>query len=198
MAEWTSALESHLSLGRFGTSGVIGVTLSEVGGFSLTQISAWPEQLEAAGQYAARLGNCETFPGPGQCVEGAGGTLMRVEPLKWWLIAPTMPAEQAGLPNELGAELDLSSSRTWIRVSGPDAEGLLNRFLPLNLSGKTFPTGSVASSAIHHIGITLWRSQEGFNLLLPRSFAASIWELLTESATQFGAEVVRSGEPRAR
>jgi len=190
MAEWTSALKGHLSPGRSDIGGTIGVTLSEVGSFSLTQFSAWPETLEQAGKDAARLAGCKTAPGPGQSAEGAKGTLMRTEPLKWWLIGRETQAEQPALSAEGAIPLDLSSSRTWLRVSGPEAAGLLNRFLPLNLSDAAFPPGTCASSAIHHIGVTLWRDEEGFNLLLPRSFAASLWEMLLESAAQFGVEVV--------
>ncbi|WP_395174169.1 sarcosine oxidase subunit gamma [Roseibium alexandrii] len=86
--------------------------------------------------------------------------------------------------------LDLSSSRTWINLNGPNATHLLNNFLPVNLSDTAFPTGSVASSAFHHIGITLWRDEHGFNLLLPRSFAISLWEQLTDSAAQYGYAVI--------
>jgi len=189
MAEWTSALRGHLSPGRFEFDGAISLTLSEVSTFCLTQISAWPERLEQTGEKAARLAGCDTAPVPGRCVGGLNGTLIRVEPLKWWLIGREAPTQRPEIAPEDGAALDLSSSRTWIRLSGPDATGFLNRFLPLDLSDKAFPPNTCASSDIHHIGVTLWRDQESFNLLLPRSFAASLWELLSESAAQFGVEV---------
>lgn len=67
---------------------------------------------------------------------------------------------------------------------------LLNRHLPLDLREGAFPLGSVASTAFHHVGITVWRSEAGYELFLPRGFAVSLWELLRESAEQFGVEVV--------
>jgi sarcosine oxidase gamma subunit len=48
----------------------------------------------------------------------------------------------------------------------------------------------VAATAFHHVGVTLWRSEAGYELFLPRGFALSLWELLYESAQQFGVEVV--------
>ena len=66
---------------------------------------------------------------------------------------------------------------------------LLNRHLPLDLGDAACPVGAVASSGFHHVGVTLWRSTAGFELFLPRGFAASLWEMLSESAAQFGAEV---------
>ena len=65
-----------------------------------------------------------------------------------------------------------------------------NRHLPLDLRPASFPVGSVASTAFHHVGVTLWRSDDGFELFLPRGFALSLWEMLLESAAQFGGEVV--------
>jgi heterotetrameric sarcosine oxidase gamma subunit len=189
MAEARSALKGQLAPGHFGRVGATGVTLSEVGSFGLVQVSAWPESLLAIGKEAARLAGCDEAPGPGQATAGANGTLLRVDPLKWWLISRQSPATRLFLAAGDGAVLDLSSSRTWVTLSGPDAAGLLNRFLPLDLSDRAFPPGSSASTAFHHIGVTLWRDDEGFNLLLPRSFAASLWEMLTESAAQFGYEI---------
>ncbi|MCK7613667.1 sarcosine oxidase subunit gamma [Roseibium sediminicola] len=190
MAELMSALKGHLTPGRYGLEGTAGVTLSEVHPFSLTQIAAWPDSLQAVGLEATLLAGCDAAPTPGQAALGPNGTLLRVEPLKWWLIGRDTPPDLPSLPAETGAVLDLSSSRTWIRLGGANAADLLNRFLPLNLSATAFPAGSSASTAFHHIGVTLWRDEDGFNLLLPRSFAASLWEMLTESAAQFGTEVV--------
>jgi len=189
MAELMSALKGHMSPGRYGLEGAPGVTLSEVHPFSLTQVSAWPDSLQAAGRQVARLAGCNAAPGPGQAIDTATGPLLRVEPLKWWLIGQDAPTNPLSLAAETGAVLDLSSSRSWIRLSGAYAADLLNRFLPLNLSDAAFPPGASASTAFHHIGVTLWRDADFFNLLLPRSFAATLWEMLTESAAQFGLEV---------
>jgi len=49
--------------------------------------------------------------------------------------------------------------------------------------------GSVASSVTHHVGVTLWRSQDGYELFIPRGFALSLWEGFVESAQQFGVEI---------
>jgi sarcosine oxidase gamma subunit len=46
------------------------------------------------------------------------------------------------------------------------------------------------STAFHHVGITLWCSDDGFELFIPRGFALSLWEVLAETAAQFGAEIV--------
>jgi heterotetrameric sarcosine oxidase gamma subunit len=85
--------------------------------------------------------------------------------------------------------LDLSQSRVWLRLSGPSAAGFLNHHLPLDLRDSQFTQRRVACSAIHHVGVTLWRDLASFNLLIPRSFAVSIFQLLTDSACQYGVEI---------
>ena len=82
--------------------------------------------------------------------------------------------------------LDMQDSRCWLRVGGGQAGTLLSHFLPLDMRSAAFPEGAVASTAFHHTGVTLWRDQDHFNLLIPRSSAQSLWELLCESAQQYG------------
>jgi len=187
MADQVTALRAYHDLGeKAGRPGPAGVTLREVSGFSLTQIACWPETLTEVGAMAAQVAECTEAPVPGQLASGAQGMLLRVEPLKWWLIREADRQPIADMAAEVGAALDLSSARTWVRVEGEDASMLLNHFLPLDLRPQAFPPGSVASTAFHHVGITLWRSGEAFELALPRSFAASLWELLVDSAQQYG------------
>ncbi len=112
--------------------------------------------------------------------------LLRIEPLKWWILgAPAPPIDP-----QHGATLDLSHARTHLRISGPQATDLLNRPLPLDLRPAAFPVGAVASGALHHVGVTLWHSPHGYELFIPRGFALSTWEVLLQTATQFGGEVV--------
>lgn len=185
MVERVSALAGHTDTGRFGTEGDPGVSLCDVGGLLLHQVATWPDTLSTVGKKAAQAAGVEAVPGPGRAAASNGTALLRVEPLKWWLIGAPPPE----LAPDHGATLDLSHSRTHVRLTGPQAAALLNRHLPLDLSEAAFPVGAVGSSAFHHVGVTLWRSAAGYELFLPRGFALSLWEMLLESAAQFGAEV---------
>mgnify|MGYP005643036189 CR=1 FL=1 len=111
---------------------------------------------------------------------------LRVEALKWWLLG----VEPSPLDAETGVTLDISHSRTRVLVSGPEAPACLNRLLPIDLRQDRFVVNQVASGGIHHVGVTLWRSKTGYELFLPRGFAESLWELLIETAEQFGLEIV--------
>jgi len=83
----------------------------------------------------------------------------------------------------------LRGNRKRLCVAGDDAAEFLNRHFPLDLRDASFPVGTVASSATHHVGVTLWRSDQGYELFIPRGFALSLWEGLVESAEQFGVEI---------
>lgn len=189
MADGTSALQGHLVPGRSGSARAAAVSLAEIRNFTLIQVAAWPNTLAQVGSATAKAAGCAKAPGAGQETKGSAAWLLRVEPLKWWLVISDGASATLDLPAETGALLDLSKSRTWLRLSGPNAAVLLNHFLPLDLSGAAFPEGTVASSAFHHVGVTLWRDDRGFNLMVPRSFAASLYQIMIESAAQYGLEI---------
>jgi|TARA_Y100000310_G_C20459932_1_gene704854 heterotetrameric sarcosine oxidase gamma subunit len=169
-----------------GHPGEPGVRLQEIEDLVLHQVGAWPDTLTEVGATVAQAIGTAQAPAPGRAVSSAGGTALRVEPLKWWLLG----AEPASLDAEMGATLDLSHSRTRILLSGPEAPVCLSRLLPIDLRQDHFPVARVASGGIHHVGVTLWHSEAGYQLFLPRGFAQSLWEILVETAEQFGLEII--------
>ncbi len=191
MAERASALSANYPRGRLGAADIdSGVSLSEVRGLSLLQIAAWPDTLADVGaELAAQLG-IDAAPGACRAAITERGTLLRVEPLKWWLIDGDRKLATTFSDASRAVTLDQSHSRTRLRICGPQAAELLNRQLPLDLRDASFPVGALASTAFHHAGVTLWRHAAGYDLLLPRGFALSLWELLLAGAEQFGGEVL--------
>jgi len=187
MADRVSALAGHHRQGHHGDPERTGVVMQDIQHLVLYQVAAWADSMDAVGKVLARQigARADAAAGPGSSTTGDGGAMLRIEPMKWWLVgveAPQLDAEQ-------GMTLDLSHSRTRLRVSGDDAAEFLNRHLPLDLREASFPVGSVASSATHHVGVTLWRSTDGYELFIPRGFALSLWEGFVESAAQFGLEI---------
>jgi len=192
MAERASALSANYPRGRLGPADMdSGASLSEVRNLSLLQIAAWPDTLAEVGAgLAAQLG-ISAPPGACEAAFTERGSLLRVEPLKWWLIDGDIAAVAAAFADAGRAvTLDQSQSRTRVRIGGPRAAELLNRHLPLDLREASFPVGRLANTGFHHAGVTLWRHEQGYDLLLPRGFALSLWELLMAAGEQFGAEVV--------
>lgn len=183
-----SALSGHYSTGKTGevsADGSAGIVLENIEGLVLYQAAGWADTMGMVGVQIAKVAKAVSAPGPGQAVVGKRGVLLRVEPMKWWLIGVAAPE----VSPEHGTTLDLSHSRTQIRISGPHAGEFLNRFLPLDLREKAFPQGSVASSVIHHVGVTLWHANGHYDLFVPRGFALFVWEGLVDVARQFGLEI---------
>jgi len=161
------------------------ISMEEVHPFSLVQIAAWPDTIATVAAFGAKLAGCKRAPRASQAVAGQHGTLLRIEPLKWWAISDRLLGDDLDLASDTGAILELSDTYTWIKIGGTEAETLLNHFLPLDLREGAFPIDSAASTAFQHVGVKLWRDTAGYNLLIPRSFARSLFEHLIESSRQY-------------
>ncbi len=191
MTNPVSALHGQTESGRYGEPGDVGILLGEVKEFCIFQLAAWPETITAIGKVATTAANAAKVPKPGKMVKGKKADLLRVEPLKWWIVAEgRSTALVPAIDAKKGCGLDLSHSRAWVKINGAKAESMLNHFLPIDLRPESFPNDTVVTTAFHHTGVTLWRGDRGFNLLLPRSFSVSLWEQLHESALQYGLEVL--------
>ncbi len=193
MLEQTSALVSHYQIGPAGDIGVDGpgATLHEIRDAGLWQISGWPETMDAVGAKLAGIVGADAAPGPLQSATGANGTLLRVQPFVWWLTrADAATATRVmEIDADQGTSLDLSQSRTVIRIEGPRARDLLNRGLPTDLRPAMLPDGAFVGGAIHLVGVHLHHRDGGYDLYIPRGFAVTLWEFLTETAAQWGYQV---------
>ena len=185
MVKRISALNKYYQKGVFGKKDTTGVILSEIKNLILYQVAAWPETLNQVGNKLAKSCNLKEYPSVNKAESNSHISILRKEPLKWWIIGNKL----ADLSSEEGSIIDLSHSQTHIRISGNDSISLLNRHLPIDLRETFFPLNSVASTGFHHCSVALWRSKNGYELFLPRAFALSLWEVLLESAGQFGYEI---------
>ena len=181
----TSALGKYYEKGHYDNKGSTNVIFEEIESLVLFQIAFWPDTLsEVETMLNNRLGIKE-IPKPGSSVLGSNASVLRIERLKLWVTGILEPnACNANTPI-----LDLSHSRTNLLISGDDAPNLLNRFLPIDLREGFFGIGAVSSTMFHHVGVTLWRTESGYHLFLPRGFSLSLFELLVEGAKQFGLQV---------
>ncbi|MFT5112588.1 MAG: heterotetrameric sarcosine oxidase gamma subunit [Parasphingorhabdus sp.] len=185
MGNRVSALDGHYQPGLYGNGDEVCLIIELVRDLQLSQVVCWPDSIAKVSAMLTDMVQSDA-PGPCWAIETTNGSILRTEPLKWWVIdAPVMQ-----LTAEQGSSLDLSHSRTRIRLTGSEATTTLNRLLPLDLRESSFPVGSVGSSAMHHVGVTLWRSTSGYELFVPRGFALACWEVLQETARQFRHEVI--------
>ena len=185
MVNRSSALESNYLVGNNPTNNESRLQLSEIKNLQLTQVAAWPESVKTVGSNIASHLKFDEYALPNKAIVNNSVVMMRIEPLKWWIIGSDIPV----LLSDHGTSLDLSHSFTHLEISGLSASLFLNRHLPLDLRERYFPVNAVASSAIHHVSVKLWRSDSAYHLFIPRGFALSLWEIFIESAAQFGYEI---------
>lgn len=188
MVERVSPLAEALSPRVFGLVGEAGpgLRLSTRTDLSLWQVAAWPQ---TAGAVSAALAEAvgAAAPGFGRVAEGPGGTLLRLSPLKWWIIDGARP----GFDAETAVTLDLSHEQTPVRVEGRDAEALMARVAAVDFRAAAFPPGSFAATGGHHLMLKVRRlGPEAFEIYVMRSLAQHLWETLEALARPFGAETV--------
>ena len=186
MAKRSSALESNYPVGINSVNNESRLQLNEIKNLQLTQVAAWTDFINKVGSDIANHLNLNEYALPNKVIVNNSVAMMRIEPLKWWIIGSDIPML---LASDEGTLLDLSHSFTHLEISGPSAPLFLNRHLPIDLREKYFPINSVASSAIHHVSVKLWRTDTGYHLFIPRGFALSLWEIFLETASQFGCEI---------
>jgi sarcosine oxidase subunit gamma len=89
------------------------------------------------------------------------------------------------------AVVDQGSGYAVLRVSGSKARDALAKLIPIDLHPRVFAVGAAASTVAAHLGVTLWRLDDGpegatFEIAMYRSYAASFWHALSEGAAEFG------------
>ena len=180
-----SALDANYLPGSYSSESKIGLQFKEFSNLQLIQIASWPNTLSETENFFKKELNVNNSPSFNKGIIKEEYSLWRMEPFKWWVLE-----KELDFPNELGTSLDMSHSFTCISIIGDSATLLLNRHLPIDLRENKFPTASSASSAIHHVSIKLLKiSNNNYYLLIPRGFGLSIWEILLETAKQFGYEI---------
>ena len=181
-----SALDANYLPGSYSSESKIGLQFKEFSNLQLIQIASWPNTLSETENFLKKEFTIDNLPSFNKGSITEKYSLWRMEPLKWWLLQ-----KEINYPSELGTTLDLSHAFTGIIISGDQATLLLNRHLPIDLRENIFPVASSASSGIHHVSVKLLKiNTNTYYLFIPRGFALSIWEILQETAKQFGYEIL--------
>jgi sarcosine oxidase subunit gamma len=96
--------------------------------------------------------------------------------------------ERAGGERVRGAVFEVSHHYAALRAEGVHVADLLNAGCPLDLDPAAFPPGRATRTLFGKIGILLWReTEQRFTLMVARSYARALAELLREAARGLGA-----------
>ncbi|MEM6354751.1 MAG: hypothetical protein AAF844_03575 [Pseudomonadota bacterium] len=190
----TSALAGRLAARKVLPAGreAVGVQLSERPIGALWQVTAWAPRLAATGAAVAAACGAPA-PGPGMAAGAGDVTALRIEPLRWLLLVE--PGAEAGgavvpaLGPGDGTVLDLGHARTRLVVGGTERVALMARLGSIDWRPPAFGPGSVTTTQIGRVAVTVLARQESFELLLPRSYATSLFDIVAETAEGFGLEI---------
>lgn len=171
-----------------------GIRLSEQPLGGLVQVSGWSDSFEVAVMPALdRLG----FSGAGDFrnMQTANeAQVMRVAPNRL-LLRHANPLALADVVSCLDVSraltLDLSSARSVIRIEGLHAVQVMVRLSSVDFGFEAFPVTGFAQTGIHHVGVLIQRiGHTRFDILVPTTWALSVWEMARETATPFCHDVV--------
>ncbi len=160
------------------------ITLGERRLTGLWQLAGWSDFDSASAEALGAHG----LPCPQDFCSVAtseGLTAWRVAPDRIWVETPrALPTTEALVA------LDLSQSRTVITLKGTQARALLALLCSVEVSAQALPAGGFVQTGIAHTAVLLQcLDDESFEILVPVTWAASLWEAICHNATPFGYTV---------
>ena len=189
------------------TSGIAGLELGKQGyldgkrpaaifqeltGVNLVQFAVFPEQLRSFKTSFKRQTGITDLPQMSSSIDDEAGLVVRPELTKFWLLRPSAAADLDISALEKYFPLDLTGSRVFLKISGEQAQTVINRFCAVDLSGAD---GQFLATGFHHVPMhILKQTQDQFVFILPRGFSESLAETLHHTARQFGVEVKRPAD----
>lgn len=106
--------------------------------------------------------------------------------------AKTIADLYAALPDVHFAAVDVSGSRTVIRLSGARARDVLMKGCSLDLHPAAFAAGRCAQSSLARCHMLLHQTGDtpDYDVYVHRSFADYLWRWLEDAAAEYGVRVV--------
>ena len=197
-ASWAprSAWAGILQAGHLGVPGTTGVRIAARDGLGIASIIASETRAAAlAPAVNARFGL--DLPATPIVTRSTTHAAVWAGSGQWLLIADDATGFAGALQALSGcaAVADQSSGRAVLKLSGSRVRDTLAKGCMLDLHPTAFPVGSAALTSIAHMGVHLWRAEDGpegavFEIMVARSMAGSFWSWLTASVAEFGCEVV--------
>ena len=197
MAEFRSALTGRLIPGRYGTKSTAPpVTLSEQRLGTFFQIAGWPGHFDDSVRPVLSALGFNGIGRVGQALVSGEQHAYRIAPERLLVRTDNQVAWDLATEASNGAlsVLDLSHARVVIRIEGLAAPDLLARLVSLDLYTGAFAEGRFALTGIDAVPVMLHRLADGadaprYDLFVPYSWAASLWDLTCHSALSLGYEV---------
>ena len=103
MVDRISALAGHNQPRRLGDPAETGVILHDSQNLVLHQVAAWADSIDEVGKTLAKLIGANAVAGPASAVTGSKGSMLRIEPMKWWLCLSRPRVKPAAMAERIAA-----------------------------------------------------------------------------------------------
>lgn len=155
--------------------------------------SAWNVQGARAALEAERLFGLPMPQVPNTASASADLTALWLGPGSWLLVKGGRPLEgytaaRDALNAAGGALFDVTASRVAYAVNGARAADVLAAGCPLDFHPRIFPVRTCAQSVFARVNALCYRLDDGFIVLVARSFGRDVWHGLCAAALEFGYE----------
>ena len=182
MANYTTGLEPSLSKAVFEeAAGTADIILSERRHMQITQLSFFADQQKALTSY---LKSIKAKAIPSFSMSEAAGDLQiaRIEMSKLWIIGAI---DITQVPAEF-YPLDLSSSRSVLRLSGPRIDDLIARLCAVDFRDNA---RNFFGTSIHHCAVHIHKFERGYDIYMPRSFGESLGDYIIDISRQYHVQM---------
>ena len=182
MAEYLTGLEPALTKANFEAgSGTADVILSERRHLQITQLSFFNDQQKALVSYLKSL-KLSAIPSFSSIEMRDEITCARIEMSKIWIMGKLdiqqIPA--AFYP------LDISSSRSVLRIAGPRADDVLARLCAVDFRDDT---RNFFGTSIHHCAVHIQKTERAYDIYMPRSFGESLADYIIDISRQYHVQM---------
>lgn len=182
MANYTTGLEPALSKAGFEeAAGTADIIISECRHMQITQLSFFADQQKALARYLTSL-NANAIPHFSKSDAAGDLQIARIEMSKLWIIG-ALDIEQ--VPAEY-YPLDLSSSRSVLRLSGPRIDDLMARLCAVDFRDDT---RNFFGTSIHHCAVHIHKFERGYDIYMPRSFGESLGDYIIDISRQYHVQM---------
>jgi heterotetrameric sarcosine oxidase gamma subunit len=148
--------------------------MTELAGWSLVQLSFWPDAIPAIGEALTRLCGIATLMQVGETAGAGRIHALRLAPGRIWIVAESgaSAAPLVRALRDLVSLTTLTHGQRRYRLCGPQLRRLLGEGIALDLDDPALAPGRVAQTQLERVPVLLHRlDRETLNLHLPGSFA---------------------------
>ena len=189
-----SALKGVLEPGTFGAQ-TPGITLCERRNLSIIQVAAYADTAQSTENIIQDFIGALPPTQPNRSIAAGAARICWIGPHKWWIVETDQPHSAVLLADQLGDRAAVTTQghgRTCIRLAGPNARDLLPKGCTLDFHFRHFSVDDCAQTTLGHVNamINCIENASTFDLFVPRSYAVSFWEWMTDASMEFGYKVI--------